>query len=111
MSTEIVYLGHDNSNEVILKQDGVAISLSGITKMTLTFGTKLISSVNAADAPIRWNKDGYGTGEVRFFLGGQTITAGDYHSVPLVVYDASYTNGLVWGLLDFSVNAEVEGDA
>lgn len=70
MAAEVVYLGHDNSIDRILKSDGVAVALTSVTRMTLTMETKLVDSDNGATDPIRWSKEGYATGEVRFFLGG-----------------------------------------
>ncbi len=108
MIPEIVYLNHDNSIDLILKADGTAVSLSSVTSMTLTFGTKKISSTNQAAEPILWAKSGYATGEVHLVLGGQTIAAGNYDA-PLVVYDPTNTDGIVWGEVKITVEAEVEG--
>lgn len=107
MKLETVYLGHDNSIDVLLKADGVAQDLSGVTKMTLTFGTKKVESTNQTNDPILWNKGGYQTGEVRFFLGGVSITPKTYHA-PLIVYDVDNDDGIVWGYFDVVVVAEVE---
>jgi hypothetical protein len=38
VSIETVYLGHDNSIELILKSDGVAVDLAAITDMTVSIG-------------------------------------------------------------------------
>lgn len=110
MKTEIVYLGHDNSINVILKADGVAVALDDVTSMTLTFGTTLVSSDNGDDDPIRWAKEGYEDGEVRIFLGDQTITAAAYRA-PLVVYDPTNTDGLVWGLIPMTVAVDPEASS
>lgn len=108
MSVETVYLGHDNSIDMILKADGVAQSLAAVTSMTLTFGTLKITSTNQVNDVIKWNQGGYATGEVRFFLGAQNIPPGLY-TAPLVVYDASNDDGIVWTRIRISVIAEVEG--
>ena len=107
MRTEIVYLAHDNWIDVILKADGVAVALTSVTRMTLTFGTKLIDSDNGDTDPIRWIKAGYATGEVRLFLGAEAIAAGSY-AAPLVVYDATNVEGIVWGLIPITVTADIE---
>lgn len=109
MSAETVYLGHDNSIDLILKADGVAISLAAVTAMTITFGTKKVESDNGDADPIRWNKPGYATGEVRLFLGAEVITPGLYVAAPLIVYDASNDDGVVWTTIGINVVAEVEG--
>lgn len=107
MQTELIYLGHDNFIDLILKSDGVAVDLTSVTRMTLTLGATLIDSDNGATDPIRWAKAGYATGQVKLYLGNQTITAGSYRA-PLIVYDATNTNGIVWGLVPLAIIAEVE---
>lgn len=108
MTTEIVYLGHDNSIDLILKADGTAVDLSSVTQMTVTLGGTTITSAGGDTDPIRWAKSGYDTGEVRLYLGGQTIPAGSYRAV-LVVYDSVNLNGIVWGeRIPIAVEEEVE---
>jgi len=109
MEYEIVYLGHDNRIDILLKADGSAVDLSSVTRMTLTFGSVLIDSDNGDTDPIKWAKPGYETGEVRISLGSQSIAAGDYRA-PLLVYDPTNPNGIVWGLLLIQVEAEVEAE-
>jgi len=110
VNPEIVYLGHDNSINLKLKADGAAVSLASVTDMSLTFGSTLIESDNGDADPIRWIKAGYATGEVRLFLGAQAIAAGNYKAA-LIVYDATNTNGLMWGFIPIVVIAEVEAAA
>ena len=107
MQTEFVYLGHDNSIDVILKSNGAAVALTSVTQMTLTLGTKLIDSNNDDTDPIRWIKSGYATGEVRLFLGAEVIAEGNYQGI-LIVYDATNPNGIVWGRVPLTIIAEVE---
>lgn len=109
MNPEIVYLGHDNWIDAVLKEDGSAKSMSAATKMTLTFGSLLVDSTNDAADPILWAKEGYLTGQIRIKLGQVAIPAGSYDA-PLVVYDASNPNGIVWGEIPIQVNSEVEAD-
>ena len=104
---ETVYLGHDNESQVILKLAGVAQDISTITRMTLSFGSALVRSTNQDSDPIKWDKNGYETGEVRIKLGEQSISPGKYNA-PLIVYDETNTNGIVWGTIRFIVIAEVE---
>jgi hypothetical protein len=108
VNTEIVYLGHDNTVDVILKADGVAVDLAPVTSMTLTVGTVLISSDNTAGDPILWVQGGYATGEVHIAIGGESITAGVYLA-PLVVYDPTNLDGVVWGTIPLRVLADPEG--
>lgn len=107
MNPEIVYLGHDNTIDLILKADGTAQDTSAFTKITATFGDTLISSTDHAAGLILWNNSGYATGEIRIDIGTESVAAKIYH-VPIIVYDATYTTGLVWGYVDIEVKAEVE---
>ncbi len=107
MKTEIVYLGHDNRIDLILKADGVAVNLGSVTTMTISFGRKLIESINGSTDPILWAKAGYATGEVRLVLGAQEISPGTYYA-PLIVYDAGNPNGIVWGIIPISIMTEAE---
>ena len=108
MAVEVVYLGHDNSIDLLLKADGTAYDLSSITSATITIGTTTLTSTNASNGTIRWNKSGYDTGEIRLFLGDQSLTAGTYRRAYLVLYDAENTNGIVWGNIRITIKAEVE---
>jgi len=105
---EFVYLGHDNSIDLILLSNGVAQDLSGVTKMTITVGGILISSTNQATDPILWIKAGYSTGEIRLFLGKQSILPGNYEA-PLIVFDANDPDGIVWDEIAIQVVADVQG--
>jgi len=107
MNYEIIYLGHDNTINLVLKADGAAQDLSSVTKITASFGDTLVESEDAAAGAITWAQDGYDTGEIRLDLGGQSITAGKYH-VPIVIYDAQNTNGVVWGHIYAEVKPEIE---
>lgn len=104
---ETVYLGHDNSIDIILTEDDQVQNLSAATQMTVTLGAVTITSDNGAADPIRWNKSGYVAGEVRIFLGHQAVTAG-YYEAPLVVYDEVNTEGVVWTVIPIDVKPEVE---
>lgn len=107
MNTEIVYLGHDNRIELILKADGVAVDLVSVTRMTLTVGAILIDSDNGDADPIQWAKGGYATGEIRLFLGAQVISPGKYRC-PLIVYDPANDDGIVWDMIPISIFDDVE---
>lgn len=110
MNPEIIWLGHNNPNHLVLKSDGEAVELSSIVRMTLTMGSVLVDSDNGDADPIRWSKDGYETGEVRMYLGAQSLTPGRCSGV-LIVYDLVNTDGIVWGRIPFIVYAEVEAAA
>lgn len=105
--TEYVYLGHDNTIDLILKADGEAQDLSSVTKITATFDDLLIESSDSENGPITWAVAGYATGEIRLDLGAESIPAGRY-SVVIVVYDPSHSEGIVWGRVIIVVYPEVE---
>lgn len=105
---ETAYIGLSNTNNFILKQNGSAVDLTSVTKMTLTFGASALESTNST-ASITWNKAGYETGEARLHLGNcATISTGVYEA-PLIVYDSTWTNGLLWGNISLLVKANPEG--
>lgn len=103
MNTEYAYIGHDNTIDLILKADGVAVSLASVTKITLTLGTLLIESTNQATDPIRWNQAGYDTGEVRLQIGEVEGLVEGKFSAPLIVYDSTNDDGIVWQLIPLIV--------
>ncbi len=104
MQTEIVWIGRDNSIDLILKADGTAIALAAATRITAGFGATLIDSDNGDTDPIRWAKVGYETGEIRLFLGAleTPLTAGVY-KVPITVYEPANPHGIFWGHVDIRV--------
>ncbi len=78
-----------------------------MTKITATFGNTLISSTNHETGAIKWNNSGYDTGEIRIDVGAESITAKEYN-VPIIVYDATWTTGLVWGYVNIDVKTDPE---
>lgn len=108
MAREIVYQGHSNSVDVILKSNGTAVDLAGTTAITLTFGTILINSTNNATNHILWNQAGYAAGEVRIFLGEDTQISPGSYDAPLIIYNATAANGCVWGKVGLIIKSEVE---
>jgi hypothetical protein len=108
MDTEVVYLGHGNTIDLLLKASSSAASLSGVTNVTATFDSTLIDgSSSASSGAITWAGSGYSTGEVRLDLGAQAIDPGRY-DVPIIVYDGTYTTGLVWDIVPIRVRPELE---
>lgn len=107
MSTEIVYKEHDNTIDLVLKSDGAAQDLSGVTKITASFGNTLVSSTDKSAGLVTWDQAGYDTGEIRIAIGNETIVAGEYN-VPIIIYDSTNTDGIVWGYVYIRVIAEVE---
>ncbi len=94
---ETVYLGRDNTVDLVLKADGVAQDLSPVTQMDLIVGGKTISSSSYPDA-FDWTTDGAG-GKVYLDLAdpiaSEGISAGTYVAT-LVVYDSEHPDGIRW---------------
>lgn len=107
MDTQIVWKGHNNRIRLQLKASSSAVSLASVTKITLTFGSTLISNSSAASGAIIWSGASFSTGEVQLVLGSQTISAGKYDA-PLIVYDAANTNGIVWDKIPIRVYDDEE---
>ncbi|MBW1709928.1 MAG: hypothetical protein JRG97_13320 [Deltaproteobacteria bacterium] len=105
MSTEIIYLGRDNSIVLVLKSGGVGVDLSGVTKITVAFGATLIESANPVSGIITWAQEGYETGEIRLNLGDQSISQGIYN-VPIVIFDVANPDGFVWGMALIRIQAD-----
>lgn len=97
MDFEYIYLSRDNTVDLKLKADGVAVNLSAVTKITVTFGTLKIESTSSTDGPIRWSGVDFETGEIRLHLGGQPIKKGRYQ-VAIVVYDQTNQEGVHWSV-------------
>ena len=93
---EYIYLGHDNTIDSELREDGSAVSLASVTRMTVDFDGTVIDSDTTGcgtDQPFDWSQ---GAGKVVFDFGQQSITAGHY-AAELTVYDTTNPNGIVWG--------------
>ena len=93
MITEIVYEGHDNKINLLLRADGEAVDLSSVTKMELKLDDTTISSQDYPSA-FDWNSSST-TGEVILDLGDVGLEEGHYVAW-LVVYDSTNTDGIVW---------------
>jgi len=106
-AAEIVWLGHDNTIDLQLTASSSAQSLNAVTKITATFGSTLVSGSSRSTGAITWQNSGWSTGEIRMDLGSQSISAGEYN-VPIIVYTASYANGIVWGKVPVVVKADPE---
>lgn len=111
MNYEIIWLGHDNLNDLILKADGVAVDLSGVTEMKIKVEDDdlIIVSGNYPGDPILWNGEEFETGEIRLSLGGQALSTAR-HKATLVVYDAANPNGISWGHLWLEVRPGIPAE-
>ncbi len=96
---EVVYLGRDNSMDFILKADGVAQSLSSVTRMELVISGVTYSSVTAG----YFDWSGATTGFVAITLGQSSVLSPGTYDAELILYDASNDNGIFWGKIPLKV--------
>jgi hypothetical protein len=104
--TEIVYQGRDNSVDLLLLADGVAVALDAVSRMVLAdLGGAWTVDSQLQPTAFDWSTGV--TGKLVLELGGAVasitgeagyaqIPAGR-HAVRLIVYDVSHPNGVVWG--------------
>ena len=102
--SEMVYLGHDNTIYLVLKEDGVAQSLAAVSRIDLNIddGEYEFSSADSSDGS-SFDWDFSVTGGVLISLGQTEIEAGTYRA-RLVVYDPTNAKGIVWGDFDLMVD-------
>ena len=93
MTTEVTYLGHDNTIDLLLKADGIAHDLSSVTRMTLEVDSVTVDSAISTSA-FDWATGT--TGKLILILGDESLIAGEYRAT-LTVYDSTNTDGIVWG--------------
>jgi len=97
MLTEIFYIGHDNTIDLLLKANGSAVDLSSVTKMELEI--KDIVTISTASYPgvIKW-AGGLETGRIAIDLNeyNGNLPVGRYVT-RLIVYSPAHPRGIVWG--------------
>ena len=108
-TTETVYLGRDNSIDLILQANGAVADLSPVTRIDLKIKTTTISSTDPAAGPVKWCQPGYATGEIRLFLGNVAGLTAAKTSVPcyIVVYDPLNPDGIVWGQIPLLIQSGI----
>jgi len=100
MNTEIAYIGHDNVIDVQLRDEGIVVDLSAVTRVTLDFnGTVIDSDIHIG--VFDWTA---GNGVLNIALQGQNIATHEHYQAQLVVYDPDNINGIVWGDMSIVVN-------
>lgn len=92
---DVIYLGRDNTNELLLKVDGIGQALDSVTQIELEFddGKQITNSTGTA-FPIKWLGLGV-DGKVELQLGGYTITEGE-RTCRLATIDPNNQDGIVW---------------
>jgi hypothetical protein len=89
---EDVFLGRDNTFDVVVKKDGIEFDLSDVTSVTLKIGSVTIDSSVSTDA-FDWTS---GSGVLICKLGGEALNIGSYNAI-LCIFDATNTNGIYVG--------------
>ena len=92
MTTETIYKDRDNPVTSEIKEDGVAMDFSAVTRMTLYLhGSGVTFDTDVAASLINWS---IGSGKVQFNINDESIAAGSYRG-RLVAYDPTHTDGQV----------------
>ena len=104
MQREVVYLGRDNTIDLLLKSDGSVYDLSSATTIEIIFSG---STVNSDNVPgwFDWTSGSLTTGQVNIRLGdaGASIAAGTVYKAELIIYNSSNTSGIYWGAVPVKV--------
>ena len=107
--TEYIYKGRDNTIERILKVDGEAADLAGVTQMVLEFSdsvemdSDVLTPGEGAGNQFDWTE---GNGKLILRLGDEDIAVGEYDAVKLWVFDAANANGILWDEFPITVTDE-----
>ena len=99
--SETVYLNRDNTIQLVLSSDGVAVAdLSAITRIVVTVGSTTIDSAVVGSSVIWWTDqdtyDGALVDVLKLKLGHQSLSAGAYEDCRITYYDPARPNGDVW---------------
>ena len=92
MTTETIYLGHDNIIDLLLTADGEVVDISATTRATAQFGGIYIDSDTSLSA-FDWSEGEDGILHLTF--GKETILTGTY-KVVITLYDPVNPDGVVW---------------
>lgn len=95
---ELIWLGRDNSIDLVLYSDSSAVDLTAVTEMRLSLKntTVIITSTDNGSGLIRWGSTAYETGEIRIIAGGSSVLIPGRYTGTLVVFDPSNSSGIVW---------------
>lgn len=100
MAKEIVYKLRDNTNDFRLMADGVAVDLSGVTKMELVFSHATINSIDNSEI-FDWSR---GDGTLILSMGAiNSLSPGEKYNPSLIVYDDENEFGINWGRIKIEV--------
>ena len=102
MTTEVFYTGHDNTIDVQLRADGVAIEMDDVTKVQLVMSDTLTISSDTDTGVFDWDEHKVATeaADRKMIIAlneksGDPVSAGKYTAY-LVIYDPTNTDGIRW---------------
>ena len=102
---DLIFKGSDNTNEILLKKDGIPQDLTSVNRISLHFSDGVdVTNTTGAAFPIKWTGTGQ-TGLIVCQLGSYDLTPGDL-TAKLISYDPTNDDGIVWSGktgLDFHV--------
>jgi len=93
------FSGRDNEQDVVLLSDNAPVDPSGITRVVVEAGGKSIDSAATPalfDWPVSGTWNGAAVNLIRLNFGAATLALGRYEDGKLIIYDATYPDGLVW---------------
>ena len=97
MQAETTYIGRDNSTDLTLETNGVAIDASILTRAVVSLKSGNASlNIDSASQSSLFNFTS-GNGVIKIKLGLATGLAVGEYQASLTVYDATNTQGIVWG--------------
>ena len=93
------WTGRENAADLVLLSDDAAVDTTSISRVVLRVDATTSLDSSTAPALFEWPVSltylGATVKGLRLRLGGSGLTAGDYERVRLIIYDPSYTSGLV----------------
>jgi len=100
MSGMLFFNDRDNAEIVQLLEDGIAIDLAAVTKVSVKFKGTFYDST-ASPTAFDWT---IGSGKIKLQLGKiATIPAGTDNAAEITIYDPSNPNGIVWGTIRIKI--------
>jgi len=100
MSGMLFFNNRDNAEIVQLLEDGIAIDLAAVTKVSVKFKGVFYDST-ANPTAFDWT---IGSGRMILQLGKiATIPAGSDNAAEITIYDPTHPNGIVWGTIRIKI--------
>lgn len=114
MLTEIVHVGRDNTNDLVLMADGSVPSLASVKRMTLTLEDGTVIDSAMSSGVFDWLKTlteteasripGAHAGDSKLVLAlGSVFTATGVYNAELTIYDDEHRLGIDWGWIRLKV--------